>query len=1065
MNRSIIAALLLVTVVILSASGAQAIVYPHKSLDGRDTCDYCHSMQGDGGVAIPLDKRSNACVTCHNVTGSAARMPIEVATESNRFGNGPKEGTQNSHNWTAKTPFATPSMATPPTSSLLVRSAVYPEIALTTQLTCIGCHDIKSDNNSGTYKPLLRLNNSGDQLCLDCHRSRDTASAVTGSHPISRNYSSVYKNNTTAYRKAPKNANSANHTSDLGRYLKNGNIVCTTCHGVHYSDSDSATFDNRSTAAGLNPTGFTASAGNLLRTDLRGATSDNLNICSNCHKETAQRNHNTHAQNVQCADCHSAHVDYYDEGVGPNAKLVRRYMNISTQYGAIRSQRAVFNGATSMWFKKADGTGACQSCHKVIPGPEVQAKYPSTHNLENAKNGDCTACHAHSSGFAFTGDCTGCHGQPPTSTANMAPGYTGNDNTSPHISHAGKGSYYSFACKECHYDGVNGANHNTTPKSYQSVFVESYGTVGTAAGYPNTTADYNATTKTCSTVYCHSNGAPRGVAIDYKSPAWNGTKGSIIGQPNECISCHGYGSTLTTNAHNRHVTDAGKNCNTCHQATVNTTGTIIDRSKHANATKDVAVLSPSLPGVSVASSFNSSDATCTNACHQNISRDAGGNKVYGDPIRPAKWDDALTGEAYCGSCHAAVPSTLAHPLHLTAVSGPKLGTAGCAQCHSMAPTGGGTTHVDGGDISVITQTTSCYPCHPAPASATWTNAASVTCQSCHVVTQSIVPHPGYKSYSAPLKDQFSVSGHGQAGTNYDLSRQCTACHSANAADGHLGVTSKRLTLANDNGLCNSCHNTGSSLPEAKTGLLSHTSFKKYTTAASNQVAAMCTACHDVHGTANNYMLKTEINGMSVSLKNISTGFIALEPGPDGKYHGLCQVCHTRTVAYRNSPVKFDGYTGLGTGHDRKWCLDCHKHKDPKATFAFEPVGGCNVCHGYPPAATEVGFKVHGNYSTAKLEDYAGGGGAHTVQGHLPSTLTVANGNSYSSCTSCHFEVTTGKHNQGGTTPFQPDKVEVVVDSKFKFNGNASITYDKLTGTCSNVSCHFQATPKWSPVKQ
>jgi hypothetical protein len=212
------------------------------------------------------------------------------------------------------------------------------------------------------------------------------------------------------------------------------------------------------------------------------------------------------------------------------------------------------------------------------------------------------------------------------------------------------------------------------------------------------------------------------------------------------------------------------------------------------------------------------------------------------------------------------------------------------------------------------------------------------------------------------------------------------------------------------------------------------------------------------------MLKTEINGLSVSLNNISTGFIALVPGADGKYHGLCQVCHTRTIAYRNSPVKFNGYTGLGTGHDRKWCLDCHKHKDPKASFAFEPVGGCNVCHGYPPVADMTGLGVNGNYSTAKLENYAGGGGAHSVQGHLPRTLTVANGSSYSSCTSCHSEVTT-KHNQGGTTPFQPDKVEVVVDSKFKFNGNASITYDKLTGTCSNVSCHFQATPKWSPVKQ
>jgi hypothetical protein len=167
--------------------------------------------------------------------------------------------------------------------------------------------------------------------------------------------------------------------------------------------------------------------------------------------------------------------------------------------------------------------------------------------------------------------------------------------------------------------------------------------------------------------------------------------------------------------------------------------------------------------------------------------------------------------------------------------------------------------------------------------------------------------------------------------------------------------------------------------------------------------------------------------------------------------------------YRNSPVKFNGYTGLGVSHDRKYCLDCHKHKDVKATYAFQPVGGCNVCHGYPPAATETGFKVQGNYSTAKLEDYAGGGGAHTVQGHLPKTLTATNGNGFGSCVACHSTVSS-THNVGGS-PVKAQYVDVVVDTKYKFNKDQSINYDNLTGTCSNVSCHFQATPKWSPVKQ
>lgn len=1067
MKRSIIAALLSVTVVILAASGAQAFLYPHASPTGQDICDYCHGMQGNEGAAIPLDRRSNACETCHNVTGSAARMPVEAFTESNRFGNGPVVGTQNSHNWSAKTPYDPRSMATQPTSPYLINAAQNPNIYLAGQLSCVACHNIKSDVNSGTIKPLLRIDNAADALCRDCHKSRDTSTALTGSHPITRNYSSVYKNNTTAYRRVPSNANSGNYTSDLGRYLKNGNVVCTTCHGMHYADSDSATFDNRSTAAGRNPTGFSPSAGNLLRTDYRGATASTLNICTNCHKETGEQNHNTAGQNVQCNDCHSAHVDYYDEGVGPNAKLVRRYMNISTPFGAVRSQRAVFNGATSMWFKKYDGTGICQSCHKSIPGPAVQLKYPSTHDLVNAKDRDCTPCHAHKSGFAFTGDCTGCHGQPPVSSTQGGPsgspkGYTGNDGTSPHISHAGSGSYYSYTCKECHYDGINGSVHNTTPNTYQSVFISPLGTVGQNAGYPNAPADYNPTTQSCNNVYCHSNGAPLGGVIAWKtSPTWPGKQGSIIGQPNECISCHEYGSTLVTNAHYRHVTDAGKACNNCHSSTVNASGGIIDRTKHANGVKDVNLLG--------GGSYNSATATCNNNCHQNITRDVNGNKVYTAPIRSAQWNDTVKGAAYCGSCHAAQPTTLAHPDHLVSVSGPRLGNA-CAQCHPYTATGGGATHVDG-TVEVITQTTACTPCHPNPASATWPLPSSVTCQSCHLDGRSVVPN-AFGTYTAPVKANFAVSGHGQATTNYNLSRQCTACHSSNSTDAHIGggPTAKRLTLANDNSLCNSCHTAGTGLPDAKINLPSHTAFTKYTSAASNQLAAKCTVCHDVHGTSNVSMVKTVINGMTVTLTNISTGFISLTPGADGKYHGVCQVCHTRTYVYRNSPAKFGTYSGLGTGHDRKWCLNCHKHKDPKGTFAFQPVGGCSVCHGYPPVASMAGLGVSGNYSSARLENYSGGGGAHSVQGHLPKTLTVTNGSGYGSCVTCHNTVTT-VHNVGGT-PVKARFVNVVVDTKYKFNANLPITYRYSSGsypgtggTCSNVSCHFQATPKWSPLKK
>ena len=375
----------------------------------------------------------------------------------------------------------------------------------------------------------------------------------------------------------------------------------------------------------------------------------------------------------------------------------------------------------------------------------------------------------------------------------MPSGYTGNDSTSPHATHAGGGTNYSYGCVECHYTGI-GAEHNNTPKTFQSVFIDTTNSIGDKAGHKNSSADYNATSQSCSNVYCHSNGAPRGSAYVTKAPVWPGNKGTIVNQPNECTSCHEYGSTLTTNAHSRHVVDAGKACSTCHSATVDASGKIIDRSKHANSVKDVAIISQALPGVVVNATYNSTNATCTNSCHRNIAR-VNGFMVYTTPLIKATWDDSRHGSAaYCGSCHAASPATLAHPVHLVSASGPKLGTA-CTQCHPSTATSGGTSHVNG-TVSVITQTTACAPCHTSPANATWTLASSVTCESCHVTGQSIVPNPGFKSYSAPVKDKFTVSGHGQAGTNYDVSRQCTACHSNNEADAHIGggPTAKRLTL-------------------------------------------------------------------------------------------------------------------------------------------------------------------------------------------------------------------------------------------------------------------------------
>jgi hypothetical protein len=117
----------------------------------------------------------------------------------------------------------------------------------------------------------------------------------------------------------------------------------------------------------------------------------------------------------------------------------------------------------------------------------------------------------------------------------------------------------------------------------------------------------------------------------------------------------------------------------------------------------------------------------------------------------------------------------------------------------------------------------------------------------------------------------------------------------------------------------------------------------------------------------------------------------------------------------------------------------------------------------------TGLGVNANYSTAKLQNYSGGGGVHSVAGHLALiTKYVSGGANMAACKACHPDtITAGTHNQAAGA-FLTANVQVSVDPKYKFDKNRPIVYNakqsgtgKTTGTCANVECHFQKTPVWS----
>jgi predicted CXXCH cytochrome family protein len=112
-------------------------------------------------------------------------------------------------------------------------------------VTCATCHD----PHSNSISPFLRLDNSADALCLDCHRQRNRTSVRTYidsvlSHPVGVALPTL----DTTYHYPPLDVGGSPQPSDGNTtndftLLSGTTVSCTTCHGVHYTDSNSGTVD------------------------------------------------------------------------------------------------------------------------------------------------------------------------------------------------------------------------------------------------------------------------------------------------------------------------------------------------------------------------------------------------------------------------------------------------------------------------------------------------------------------------------------------------------------------------------------------------------------------------------------------------------------------------------------------------------------------------------------------------------------------------------------------------------------------------------------------------------
>jgi len=128
-------------------------------------------------------------------------------------------------------------------------------------------------------------------------------------------------------------------------------------------------------------------------------------------------------------------------------------------------------------------------------------------------------------------------------------------------------------------------------------------------------------------------------------------------------------------------------------------------------------------------------------------------------------------------------------------------------------------------------------------------------------------------------------------------------------------------------------------------------------------------------------------------------------------------------------------------------------------------GACDTCHGYPPAS--AGFAgTQNNWSSARAENYLGGGGAHTIAGHVSKTAKPSGG--FTNCSKCH---NAADHVMSPIVFNPSSNIKVSVSSRYRYESAKQFKYSSnrlngsshVTGTCSNASCHFGASPKWDPA--
>ncbi|MEI6208013.1 MAG: cytochrome c3 family protein [Desulfuromonadales bacterium] len=1056
-----------------------AVDAPHDN-----PCTTCH-IQGSSGYPTNSSGFNNNCLSCHDKTVA----PSKVIRVSKAFADGDQNTT--SHKWSGPDENLAKGAQHPAPTSALHNVTAYTG----NTLACVSCHDPHKNGKPDGYADFLRVDNKKDSLCLDCHRTRNVQRNNTaGSHPVFIGYSTSLRTKAVDFK-----AN-VNLPVELNtRLTASGNMVlCSTCHGTH----------NVANAGNLTTPGV--GGGDLLLTNPRGAAvppgeADKLNLCTNCHankfNHNAKKTNGDNGQDIQCNDCHGAHVnDVADLDHGINQKLVRRTLS--------NGNKVYFANGINYY----SANGVCKGCHETLPS--------SVGDHSNTQG--CGTCHSHSNpkgSFSLSADnltCTSCHGSPPGTTKFGVKDYT----------------HTSNKCADCHSVPSTAMHSNNVIE-----ILTNDNACASCHGYPpvgHVTNGYNAVAGTlpnCST--CHTYTGFNGVTH---------SNGTVDVASMSCTSCHGNPPQVLTVAKSGHTGQHLNvtNCDMCHGVNAG------NNNNHKNGTVDT--LKSGAPHFNNVTSgmypaaYVTTTSTCAN-CHNANANNAtirGEWAASGHANTTAlPWIDYdFKTRSGCVQCH----TTTGFIAYSTAKVTAAWGTASdktkevltCVGCHS---------DVANGTVRTVT------PVKPFDVETTYQNVdmgTSNICADCHsgrnngaTIQAKVAANANFANLSFISPHYLSAAGTLQGKTGYNFPGRsytgfndnshskigvenanttgtdgpCVTCHMS-ATDKHsfnpVTTDTNGAITAIKTSVCANCH--GTTLPAAtlETKRMDFTSALAVLRAAlaARTPAIIVTdgypyVANKNWGTGQNganlmgatFNLKLFLSEPAAYTHNpeyakqiIADSIIAavyggdLTTGNPDINSALAALVSASTItqaqadsltvykAPTSSCTSCHGNPPATTTHVNNnvtattQCVTCHIWTGPNGathlngTVDLKGDIGCDACHGYPPLPTSAlaTSNANGTFANAKLEDYGNGGGFHAS--HLLPTLTADQG--FAPCLPCH--PTGATHNNGnGVVARANVNVFDPADTSFRFDASRPKTYYSLATTCSNVSCHFKSSPAWN----